>query len=81
MPTETIGEYEIEYSGIQLPDGEDWGANLAIYGPSCNPMHRNDIFPSQRVAVDMVFHTEQEAEAEARVFAISMIKKGRKKET
>jgi hypothetical protein len=81
MPTETIGEYEIEYSGIQLPDSEDWGANLAIYGPSCNPMHRNDIFPSQRVAVDTVFHTEQEAEAEARVFAISMIEKGRKKGT
>lgn len=80
MPTETIGEYEIEYSGIQLPDSEDWGANLAIYGPSSNPMHRNDIFPTQRVAVDMVFHTEQEAEAEARAFAIAMIEKGSKKD-
>jgi hypothetical protein len=81
MRTETIGEYEIEYSGIQLPDSEDWVANLAIYAPSTNPMHRNDIFPSQRVAVDSVFSSEQEAEAEARTYALSLIEKGRKKET
>ena len=80
MHTEKIGEYEIEISGIQLPDSEDWGANLAIYGPSKNPMHRNDIFPSQRVAVDAVFSSEQEAEAEARAVAIAMIEKGRKQE-
>ncbi len=78
MHTETIGNYEIECSGIQLPDSEDWGANLAIYAPSTNPMHRNDIFPSQRVAVDVVFSSEQEAEAEARVVAISMIEDRRK---
>lgn len=81
MRTETIGDYEIEYSGIQLPDSEGWVANLTIYAPSTNPMHRNDIFPSQRVAVDTIFSSEQEAEAEARIFAISMIEKGRKAET
>ncbi|WP_211461612.1 hypothetical protein [Collimonas silvisoli] len=79
MHTETIGEYEIEYSGIQLPDSRDWIANLVIYAPSTNPMHRNDIFPSQRVAVDAVFASEQEAAAEARAFALSLIEKGRKK--
>jgi hypothetical protein len=80
MHSETIGEYEIECSGLQLPDSEGWVANLVIYAPSCNPMHRNDIFPSQRVAVDSVFASEKEAEAEARTYAIALIEKGRKKE-
>jgi hypothetical protein len=75
MATEQIGEYEIEYSGIQLPDSEEWGACLAIYGPSTNPMHRNDIFPSQRVSVDAVFPNEKEAEMEARKVALSMLRK------
>jgi hypothetical protein len=81
MKSETMGEYEIEYSGIQLPDSEDWIANLAVYAPSANPMHRNDIFPLQRVAVDVVFPTEQAAEAGAREFAIAMIEKGREKKS
>ncbi|AIY42163.1 hypothetical protein LT85_3005 [Collimonas arenae] len=80
MQSETIGEYEIECSGLQLPDSEGWVANLAIYAPSCNPMHRNDIFPLQRVAVDTVFASEKEAEAEARTYAITLIEKSRKKE-
>jgi len=80
MHSETIGEYEIECSGLPLPDSEGWVANLVIYAPSCNPMHRNDIFPSQRVAVDTVFASEREAEAEARSYAVALIEKGRKKE-
>jgi hypothetical protein len=73
MQLEQIGEYEIEYSGSQLLKSEGWAAWLAIYGPSPNPMHRNSIFPTQRVAVDTVFPSEQEAEAEARKVAMSMI--------
>ncbi|MDB5762351.1 MAG: hypothetical protein JWQ21_1346 [Herminiimonas sp.] len=73
MPTETIGEYEIEYSGVQLPDSENWTAHLTIYGPSSNPMHRNNIFPDQRVAVETVFPSEEAAAAEARKIAITMI--------
>ncbi|MFC5473811.1 hypothetical protein [Paraherbaspirillum soli] len=79
MQSETIGEYEIEYSGLQLPDSDNWVAMLAIYGPSSNPMHRNDIFPSQRVALESVFPSEQAAEAEARTLAISMIGQRSKK--
>jgi hypothetical protein len=74
MRSETIGEYEIEYSGVLLPEGEGWGAYVSIYGPSPNPMHRNNIFPNQHVSVETVFATEQEAEAEARRVALSMIK-------
>ncbi len=73
MPTETVGEYEIEYSGLPLPEGEGWGAHLTIYGPSPNPMHRKPVFPAQRVAVETVFATEREAEAQAHAIALSMI--------
>lgn len=76
MRTETIGEYEIEYSAVQLPDSSDWAAHLAIYGPSANPMHMSNIFPSQRVATDTAFPSEAAAEAEARRIAIAMIEEG-----
>ncbi|MEO7577954.1 MAG: hypothetical protein ABIT83_10100 [Massilia sp.] len=65
MPTEQIGDYEIEYSGVRMTDVEGWAAWLTVYGPATNPMHRNDIVPHQRVAVEHVFATEAEAEAEA----------------
>jgi hypothetical protein len=75
MKSETIGKYEIEYSGFKLPEREDWVAILAIYA-SCNPVHRNGIFPPQRVALGCVFPNEQVAQAEAREIALSMIETG-----
>lgn len=77
MHSETIGDYEIECSSSQVPDSQDWIASLAIYGASTNPMHRNDILPFQRVAVDEVFPTEAAAEQEARRVAIALIEKQR----
>ncbi len=74
MPSEKIGEYEIEYSGVQLAGSDDWAAFAAIYGPSPNPMHRNNILPTQRVSVDNVFPSENAAADEARKIAMSMIK-------
>lgn len=74
MPTRTQGEYEIEYSGIWLADVEGWGAYVTIYGPSPNPMHRNDVFPSQRVAVETVFPDEAQAEAEALKVGLDIVK-------
>ena len=74
MPTEQINKYEIEYSGVRLTDSKDWAAYVVIYGPSSNPMHRNNIFPIQRVSVEMVFPTRESAEAEARKIAIAMLK-------
>jgi hypothetical protein len=76
MKSEQIGEYEIEYSGALLPGSQDWAAYLTIYGPSSNPMHMNNVFPHQRVCIDAVFPTEQEAEAEARKHAMSVIGQG-----
>jgi hypothetical protein len=73
MPSEKIGEYEIEYTGVQILDGETWAAYLTIYGSSSNPMHRDDIFPAQRVSVETAFSSQKEAEAEGRLVAISMI--------
>jgi hypothetical protein len=74
MKSETIGEYEIEYSGVRLPNGDGWGAHVAVYGPSPNPMHRNILFPPQHVSVETVFPDEQTAQAEARKVALSMLK-------
>lgn len=74
MPSETIGEYEIEYSGVQLPEGEGWGAYVTVYGPSPNPMHRTPLFPHHRVAVETVFPTEQAAEEQAHQIARSLLK-------
>lgn len=73
MPTEQIGDYEIEYSGVRMTDVEGWAAWLTVYGPATNPMHRNDIVPHQRVAVEHVFATEAEAEAEAHRVAHAML--------
>jgi hypothetical protein len=73
MKTEQIGDYEIEYSAEQLPEAEGWAAFLTVYGPSPNPMHRNPIFPRQRVCVDTMFSSEQEAEAGAHKHAVDMI--------
>ncbi len=73
MPTEQLGDYEIDYSGVRMTDVEGWAAYVTIYGPSPNPMHRNSIVPAQRVAVEHVFDTEAEAEAEARKAALAML--------
>ncbi|MFC0130996.1 hypothetical protein CR105_05075 [Massilia eurypsychrophila] len=74
MPTEQLGDYEIDYSGVRMTDVDGWAAFVTVYGPSANPMHRNSIVPAQRVAVERVFATEAEAEAEARKAAVAMVK-------
>jgi len=74
MPIEHVGDYEIEYAGVKLAsDRDNWAATVTIFGPSCNPMHRNPIFPCQRVLLDTVFHDEKSAEQEARKAAVEML--------
>jgi hypothetical protein len=73
VPTEQLGEYEIDYSGVRLTDVDGWAAYVTVYGPSPNPMHRNSIVPAQRVAVEHVFASEEEAAAEARKAAVAMV--------
>jgi hypothetical protein len=73
VPTEQLGDYEIDYSGVRMTDVDGWAAFVTVYGPSANPMHRNSIVPPQRVAVEHVFATEAQAEAEARKAAVAMV--------
>jgi len=77
MAIEQIGDYEIEYSGVHLVESNGWAAWVEIFGPSHNPMHRQPVFPAQRVAVETSFASQQEAEREARRIAIGMIEQGR----
>ena len=73
MPSEDIGEYQIEFSGVWMADVSAWAAWVTVYGPAANPMHRNNIVPAQRVSVEHVYGSEAEAEAEARKVALSML--------
>jgi hypothetical protein len=77
MPSEKMGTYEVEYSAVPAADGKAWVAHVAIYGHSPNPMHRNCVFPDQRVSPEMVFSSSAEAEAEARKAAVAMLESGR----
>lgn len=77
MPTELQGDYEIDYSGVWLPDVQAWSAHVVIYGASPNPMHRNSIIPPQRVAVERVFPSEAEAEQEARAAGLALLDRHR----
>lgn len=73
MPSQAIDEYEIEYEGVHLPDRDGWGAYVAVYGPSHNPMHMNKLFPKQHVSIEVIFPTEQLAEAEAHRVALDLL--------
>ena len=77
MPSEKIGTYEVEYSAVHAADGTGWVAHVAVYGHSTNPMHRNCVFPDQRVSPEAVFATSVEAEAEARRVATDMLESHR----
>lgn len=79
MQTETIGRFEVEYSGVQLPNSELWGAWVTVYGPSCNPMHRNPIMPAHRVAPDCSFPSQSAAEQEAKKIAHALVEARTKK--
>jgi hypothetical protein len=76
MSTEQIGDYEMELTGERLADVDGWAAFVSVYGPSTNPMHRNALVPHQRVAVEQVFGTEEEALAAARTAALAMLPGG-----
>ncbi len=73
MATEKIGDYQIEYASMRITEVGGWSAWLTIYGPSRNPMHRNDILPHQRVAVAHVFSSAEDAERRARVAGLAML--------
>jgi hypothetical protein len=73
MPNLQINDYEIEYSGEFIEESKTWGAYLALFLPSSNPMHMNNIFPRQRVSADLTFPDESTAEDAAHKVAIEMV--------
>lgn len=68
-----INGYEVEYSGEFLEESKDWAAYLALFLPSSNPMHMNNIFKKQRVSIDLTFPDEASAEDAAHKVALEMI--------
>ena len=73
MPSEHIGRYEVEYFAVKLTQRQVWTAHVAIFGPSRNPMHRQCVFPDQRVCVEHTYPSKEEAEEEARRYAYSVM--------
>jgi len=74
MVTMQIDGYEVEYSGEMLESSSEWGAYVALFLPSSNPMHMNNIFPKQRVSVNLTFPDEISAEQAAYKVAFEMVK-------
>lgn len=79
MATEQIGDYEIEYTGVHVPESDGWAAWIEIFGPSPNPMHRHAVVPSQHVAIEITFTSEQEAQQAARQVAADMVAQRQRK--
>lgn len=73
MPSRTVEHYVLEFSGELLPEGERWGAFVAILGPSSNPMHMTPIVAKRRVATETTFSDQHAAEAEADQAATALL--------
>lgn len=65
MPTRYVDDFEIEFTAEPLPGTNEWGAYVAIFGKSDNPMHLATLYPKHRIAADQSFASEAAAEAEA----------------
>jgi hypothetical protein len=79
MATEQIGDFEIEYTGVHVPESDGWAAWVQIVGPSPNPMHRQPVFPSQHVEIETSFATEQVAQQAARRIALDIVEQRHRK--
>jgi hypothetical protein len=73
MPTENRDGFEIEYDGVELTETPGWAAQVKIIGPSTNPMHRSVVFEQQRVALESVFPSREEARKQALAIALDML--------
>jgi hypothetical protein len=65
VPNKNIDGYEVEFTGELLEGTEQWGAYVAIFAPSDNPMHLNNIYPKRRVSAELTLSDQHAAEAEA----------------
>lgn len=73
MPAKTIDGYEVEFTGELLEGTKQWGAYVAIYAPSRNPMHMTNICPKRRVSADLTLTDQRSAEAEAERAALKIL--------
>jgi hypothetical protein len=74
MSTTNIDGYEIEFTAEPLAGTNEWGAYVAIFAPSDNPMHLANIYPRQRVAADVSFASCDDAEAAAQQAGLDALK-------
>jgi hypothetical protein len=74
MPIKTVEGYEIDYTAEPLEGCADWGAYVAVFAPSDNPMHMNNIVPKKRVAADVSLTSEAMAEQAAEKAAMEILK-------
>lgn len=65
MPIKYVGCYEIDYTAERLRGCGGWGAYVAIFTQSSNPMHRYNVTSKQRVRADQLFVSETEAQEQA----------------
>ncbi|HEY5801150.1 MAG TPA: hypothetical protein VIT92_13075 [Burkholderiaceae bacterium] len=72
MPQAEIRGYEVTWSARELP-GSGWAAYVEVIAPSSNPMHRNVIFPRQRVLPTSVFPDCATAEEKAHGAALDLL--------
>ncbi|MCE3263916.1 MAG: hypothetical protein K0R43_2995 [Pseudoduganella sp.] len=73
MPTKIIDGYEVEFTGELLEGTDQWGAYVAIFAPSSNPMHLTTVCPKRRVAADLTLRDQHAAETEAERAAAAIL--------
>ncbi len=75
MPIKYVDFYEVNYTAEPLRGCKLWGAYVAIYAPSRNPMHRVNLVKKCRVSADQQFATEADAVAEAGEAAVKLVER------
>ncbi|WP_338767168.1 hypothetical protein [Massilia sp. METH4] len=73
MPAKMIDGYEVVFTGEELEGTGQWGAYVAIFAPSANPMHMTALRPKRRVSADLTLTDQQAAEAEAERVVMGML--------
>jgi hypothetical protein len=73
MSTKFIDAYEVEFSAEPLEGTDLWGAYVAVYAPSSNPMHRNNLVRKHRVAAVQQFTDKGAAHAAAETAAEELV--------
>lgn len=81
MPIKSVDDYEVDYTAEPLEGCDDWGAYVAIFAPSDNPMHMNNVYPKKRVAADMTLASAEVAESEAEKAAMAILEQLRASQT